>query len=314
MVPRPMLAASATALPVGPAWTYEVKWDGYRALAVRDDARVQIVSRNEKSLTRDFPTVVSALAAVKAKRFVLDGEVVALDAHGRPSFQALQHRATAGLAVVYYAFDVLSIGDESLLRTPLEERRQQLRKLLRDSRVFLSEPLPGTPWQIEKEIRGLGLEGVVAKRGESLYKPGERSDAWIKVKFSPRQEFVIGGYKPNGTTFESVLVGYYDAQKKLHYAAKVRAGLTPHLRGELLPRLAKHAVVTCPFSDLPNRDGRSRWGEGIGAEDMKTLRWVKPTLVVEVAFVEWTRDGLLRHAQFVGVREDKKAGAVRRET
>jgi bifunctional non-homologous end joining protein LigD len=179
--------------------------------------------------------------------------------------------------------------------------------------VLLSEPLPGTPEQIEREIRRLGLEGVVAKRRGSTYRHGERSDAWVKVKFSPRQEFVVGGYKPNGTSLESILVGYYDDRKRLHYAAKVRAGLTPHVRAEFFEQLSKQPLTTCPFTDLPNSHGRGHWGEGITAEDMKSLKWVKPTVVVEVAFVEWTSDGLLRHPQFVGVRDDRKATGVARE-
>ena len=135
----------------------------------------------------------------------------------------------------------------------------------------------------------------------------------MKVKFNQRQEFVIGGYKPGAPVFESLLVGYYD-DRRLHFAGKVRAGLTPHIRAELAARLGSLAASACPFVNLPNSGGRSHWGEGITAEDMATLRWVKPTLVVEVSFVEWTRDGLLRHPAFVGVRDDKLAPDVRRES
>jgi bifunctional non-homologous end joining protein LigD len=309
---RPMLATPASTLPAGPEWTYEVKWDGYRAIAVRDGRRVQLLSRNEKSLTRDFPTVVSALDTVEAPRFTLDGEIVALDTEGRPSFQALQHRATAGLAVVYYAFDLLDLNGDALVRIPLGERRRRLAEVVKGSRILLSEPLDGSPTQIEREIRRLGLEGIVAKRRDSLYRPGERSPAWVKVKFSPRQEFVIGGYKPDGRSFESVLVGYYH-DKLLHYAAKVRAGLTPHLKAELFERITKRPAARCPFGDLPNAGRGSHWREGITEADMRTLRWVKPRVVVDVAFVEWTRDGLLRHPQFVGIRTDRRPLTVVRE-
>src|SRR5206468_2570679 len=185
MFPRPMLATAAADLPAGQAWSYEVKWDGYRALAVKDGVRVQLLSRNQKNLGRDFPAVVAAVTALKPARLVLDGEIVAIDKDGRPSFQALQHRRTEGLALVYYAFDLLEVGEHSLLREPLEERRRQLRAVVEGSGVLLSEPLPGKPPEIEREIRRLGLEGVVAKRRDSLYRPGERSDAWVKVKFSP---------------------------------------------------------------------------------------------------------------------------------
>ena len=121
-----MLATPAEALPEGPAWTYEVKWDGYRALAVKDASRVHLISRNQKDLTRDYPAIVSAIAALRTRRVVLDGEIVALDADGRPSFQALQHRATSDLALVYYAFDVLEVGAESLIRESLDARRERL--------------------------------------------------------------------------------------------------------------------------------------------------------------------------------------------
>src|SRR4051812_29880313 len=220
-IPRPMLAQSADDLPVGRAWTYEVKWDGYRTLAVKDRGRVSLLSRNHKHLTRDYPSVAGAVLKLAAPSFVLDGEIVALDSSGRPSFQALQHRATTGLTLVYVAFDALTIANESLLRQPLSARRAHLRSVLSgaSSTVLMSEPLPGSPAQIEAEIRKLGLEGVIAKRTDSFYSAGQRSDAWLKVKFSPRQEFVVGGYKPGGAGFESLLIGYYDADRKLHYAA-----------------------------------------------------------------------------------------------
>jgi bifunctional non-homologous end joining protein LigD len=155
------------------------------------------------------------------------------------------------------------------------------------------------------------LEGVIAKRRLSHYEPGRRSHAWIKVKFNRRQEFVIGGLKPNATSFESLLVGYYEGNK-LHFAGKVRAGLTPHVRGEILRATASDKTTRCPFVNLPIGK-TSHWGEGISEEEMTRLLWVKPRLVVEVSFVEWTRDGLLRHSQFLGIRHDKNAVQVRRE-
>src|SRR5262245_1436446 len=197
-----MLAQSADELPQGREWTYEVKWDGYRAIATKDDGRVRLLSRNQKDLTRDYPTVAAAIAALSAPSLQLDGEIVALDASGRPSFQALQHRSTNGLTLVYVAFDLLTIGGQSLLKQPLDARRRRLQSVFAGAPplLLLSEPLPGSPAQIETEIRKLGLEGVIAKRASSLYLPGQRSQAWVKVKFSPRQEFVVGGYKPGAST------------------------------------------------------------------------------------------------------------------
>ena len=306
-----MMAVSATALPVGPDWSYEVKWDGYRAQAVKNGAIVSLASRNLKNITTQYPGVADAAARVRAKTAVLDGEIVALDAEGRPSFQALHHWSLAGLSIVYYAFDLLHLNGRDLTRMPLEERRAALAPVIERTHVLGSEPLPGTPEQIETAVRNLQLEGVVAKRRLSRYEPGRRSPSWVKVKFNQRQEFVIGGFKPKGTDFESILVGYYE-RRKLLYASKVRAGLTPHLRTEILRRISPHLTTRCPFANLPI-DRSGHWGEGITAEDMTSLRWVKPKLVVEVSFVEWTRDGLLRHSEFAGIREDKRPRDVKRE-
>jgi bifunctional non-homologous end joining protein LigD len=307
-----MLAASASALPRGRNWTYEVKWDGYRALAVKRASGVHLISRNQKDLTRDYPDVAKAVSSLAVRDVVLDGEIVALDPEGRPSFQALQHRRTSALALVYYAFDLLEVDGDSLLRKTLDERRRRLKTVLRNSQVLLSDVLPGSPEHIEREIRKLRLEGIVAKKADSRYVPGDRTDAWVKVKFSPRQEFVIGGYKPSASNFDSLLVGYFD-KRKLLFAGRVRAGFTPHMRAEVMRRIADHPITRCPFVNLPNSTGKSHWGEGITAEDMKTLRWVKPTVVADIGFVEWTAEGLLRHSTFVGLRDDKRPSAVRRE-
>jgi bifunctional non-homologous end joining protein LigD len=168
--------------------------------------------------------------------------------------------------------------------------------------------------QIEAAVRGLGLEGVVAKRLGSRYERGKRSDAWVKVKFSKRQEFVIGRFKPAGDNLDSILVGYYEG-KKLLYARKVRAGFTPHLRADVFELMKNIRISRSPFANLPNSLGEtSHWGEGITADEMKTLAWVKSLVVVEVAFTEWTHEGNLRHAAFVGVRKDKAAREVSRES
>jgi bifunctional non-homologous end joining protein LigD len=306
----PMMATPARALPVGDGWSYEVKWDGYRTLALKDGPRVRLFSRNLKDVTTAYPTVARTLAELKAPGALVDGELVAIDEEGRPSFQALHHQSAH--TVVYYAFDLLQIAGRDLIREPLDMRRQLLAAAAAGTSILVSEPLPGTPAQIERAVRDLGLEGVVAKRRNSRYEPGRRSDAWLKVRFSLRQEFVVGGYKPAGAGFDSILVGYYD-RKRLHYAGKVRAGFTPHARAELMQRLAPIERRSCPFANLPStRSGH--WGEGVSAEDMTALTWVKPTVVVEVAFTEWTRDGNLRHAAYVGLREDKPAREVQRET
>jgi len=304
---EPMLATLAAALPRGDEWTYEVKFDGYRTIAIKIGKRVTLYSRNLKDVTRMYPSIAAAVATVKYD-VILDGEVIALDAEGRPSFQALHHQSPA--SVIYYAFDLLLIGNTDLMKTPLAKRREELERALEGSRVLRSEALPGTPEQIEQAVRSLKMEGIVAKRRLSIYEAGKRSKSWIKVKFNQRQEFVVGGFKPSSTSFDSLVVGYYEGTR-LHFAGRVRAGFTAHDRAEVFKLIGAQQVERCPFVDLPSaRTGH--WGEGVSAEDMGKLRWVKPRVVVEVSFVEWTREGALRHSQFVALRSDKRARDVRR--
>ena len=306
-----MMATAAAHLPRGDDWSYEVKWDGYRAQVVKNGSSIAIASRNLKDITRPFQQIAAAAQGVRAQSALIDGEIVAVDTRGRPSFQALHHWATEGLAIQFYAFDLLHLNGRDLLRTPLDDRRPQLRTTVADCGLLVSEPLPGTPEEITKAVKRLRLEGVVAKRRRSFYEPGRRSDAWVKVRFAQRQEFVVGGYKPGLRNFDSLVVGYYDGTS-LVSAGKVRAGFTPDARRSLFDRLHPLGSRRCPFANLPS--GRvSHWGEGITAEEMTRLVWVKPSVVIEVAFTEWTRDGSLRHASFVGVRRDKPARTVRRE-
>ena len=306
-----MMAVSAAILPAGADWSYEVKWDGYRAQAVKHGSVVSLASRNLKNITRQFPDVARSAARLKATSAVLDGEIVALDADGHPSFQALHHAATEGLSIVYYAFDLLHLDGRDLTAMPLTDRRAALRRIVEGSGVLLSDPLPGTPGQIAEAVRGLGLEGVIAKRLRSPYAIGRRSDAWVKVRFAKHQELVIGGFKPNAVNFDSLLVGYYDGRALL-CAGKVRSGFTPHLRAEVFNRIRGLELSRCPFANLPSTR-RGRWGEGVTAEEMKALRWVRPRQVAEISFAEWTRDGSLRHAAFVALRDDKAAREVVRE-
>jgi bifunctional non-homologous end joining protein LigD len=304
-----MLATAAATLPAGSEWTYEVKWDGYRTLALKNGDRVSLWSRNLKDVTAQYASVARSIARLQTETVLLDGEIVALDEQGRPSFQALHHQSAC--ALVYYAFDALHVNSRDLIKIPLDQRRVALAMVLKDAHVLTSDPLPGTPRQIEQAVRGLHLEGVVAKRRHSLYEPGRRSTSWVKVKFNRRQEFVIGGFKPNAVNLESLVVGYFEG-KKLLFAGRVRAGLTPHIRAEIFRKIAVDQISRCPFADLPsNRSGH--WGEGVTDEDMTKLRWVKPKVVVEVSFVEWTRDGALRHSEFVAIRNDKRPADVHRE-
>src|SRR5262245_13904138 len=307
---EPMLANASDTVPVGPEWSYEPKWDGYRAVAEKSQGRVRLHSRNLHDLSSQYPSITAAVQRLPPRMLILDGEIVALDEHGRPSFQALQHRASSGLAIAYYVFDLLALDGRDLTILPLEARRVELRRLKLASPLLLSDALPGTAEEIVRAIQALQLEGVVAKRLSSLYRPGRRSDDWLKIRFGHRQEFVVGGYRPDGASFDTLIVGFYEG-RRLIYASKVRAGFTPAVKRMLLEPLARLRVDRCPFANLPVTK-RGRWGEGLTVEDMQTIQWVKPTLVVEVSFVEWTREGMLRHAKFVAVRTDKHAPDVQR--
>jgi bifunctional non-homologous end joining protein LigD len=246
--------------------------------------------------------------------FVIDGEVVALDAHGRPSFQLLQNNRSRALPAFLYAFDLVVQDGESLQELPLERRRERLGVLLKDSidPLRLSPLLQASASQVLKAVQKLGLEGVVGKRNGSLYESGERSGAWIKHRINREQEFVIGGYVPGARGFDALLVGVYESER-LVFVAKVKNGFLPRTRDEITPLLKKLSVGSCPFTNLPEKKA-SRWGESLTAEKMKECRWVRPKLVCQVAFVEWTEAGHLRHCTFVGMREDKEANEVIRET
>src|SRR5437588_1473978 len=195
-----MLATRVEKLPTGPGWEYEVKWDGYRIVAVKSGGRVQLFSRRGASYTDKFRAVTSAVASVHADSAVLDGEVVATDAQGRPSFQVLQNRGRlpTGHQLVYYVFDLLFLDGEDLKGKRLVDRRGMLAEVLEGTRVLFSAPLNGGLNAILKAVREHGLEGVIAQRLDSRYEVGRRSLAWQKLPLKPKQEFVIGGYRPEG--------------------------------------------------------------------------------------------------------------------
>jgi bifunctional non-homologous end joining protein LigD len=207
---------------------------------------------------------------------------------------------------------VLHLNGLDLTGKPLTERRKPLAQTLGKGIIRESLELPGSADDVVKAARDAGLEGVIAKRRDSPYQPGERSHDWVKVKLDRQQEFVVGGYRPTGAeSFDALLVGVYEGDQLL-FTSKVRAGFTPHVRRDVMKRLVPLHSDHCPFANLPD-ERHGRWGSGITIEDMKELQWVSPRVVVQIRFVEWTAESRLRHAVFLGLRTDKAAPEVRRE-
>ena len=307
---QPMLAATASELPkASDDWIYEIKLDGYRCLAGRDSSGAKLWSRRGNVFTRDFPSIARACASLPDETLI-DGEIVALDAAGRVSFNLLQHRRSRASAIRFYAFDLLVYQGRSLIGMELSERRRLLARVLAplSESIQLSESFEVAPAELIRVAKELGLEGIVAKNKRSRYEPGKRSGAWIKYKVNKGQEFVIGGYT-QGNPFDAVVVGYY-LDGKLIYAGKVRNGFVPRVRRELASRLRPLEMDTCPFANLPERK-RTQWA--LTKEEMKKCVWLRPALVASIEFTEWTPDGHLRSATFAGLREDKNPKDVVRE-
>jgi bifunctional non-homologous end joining protein LigD len=310
---EPMLAKPVIRLPEDQRrWTYEIKLDGYRCLALRDDRGVKLFSRKKTVLNARFPTVIEALKNLPAG-ILLDGEIVALDESGRPSFNILQNHQSTAEQIHYYAFDLLACRGKSLLGLSLKRRREILKKVLIPfpDTPRLSEDFEGTPEEIVGAARKLGLEGIIAKKRDSFYEPGQRSGAWVKCRINKGQELVIGGYIPGADYFDALLVGYYKSGKLL-FVGKVRNGFVPQTRREVARRFSALETRQCPFANLPEPKN-SRRGIALTAQAMKECRWLKPELVAQVEFTEWTENDHLRHARFVGLRDDKDPREVRHE-
>ena len=304
----PMLATLAEEVPRGAGWTFEVKWDGYRAIATVSGSETTLTSRNRNDLTARFEHVAREIAkAAKTPDCVLDGEVCALDDEGRSSFSAMQ-QGKSGTPLVYYVFDLLELEGEPLVDLPLVERRKRLERLLdkRNRTVRLSETFDDGNALLEaaKQQR---LEGIMAKRLDSKYAVGRRTRDWLKVKTHGEQEFVIAGFtKGTGrraSSFGSLVLGYFQG-RELVYAGNVGTGFNSREIDKLLDKLRPLKRDTSPFREVPKMP-KVRKSDVI---------WVEPKLVCEVEFAEWTHDGRLRAPSYKGLREDKAAEEVRRET
>lgn len=315
---EPMKCRLAEELPKGAKWIYEIKFDGIRALTIKTARSLSLISRNKKDFTEKYRPVADTLKGLPCREAVLDGEIVAVDAQGRSSFQLLQAAGFPGRdkpPILYYVFDLLNLDGRDLTGLPLEKRKETLKSLLAgvSETVFFSASISGESGRVIKAMKARGLEGVVAKQRDSRYQAGQRSGAWVKFKWTLEQEFVIGGFtRPRGgrAHFGAILVGYYHGGNLL-FASKVGAGFDQALLESLHEQFGKLIRRDCPFANLSER--RGILGAGLTAAEMRRCTWIEPRLVCEVRFSEWTRDGHLRQPVFLGLREDKQPREVIRE-
>lgn len=310
---EPMLLLRTENLPESGDFQYELKFDGYRALAIKTSGKVHLRSRNDNDFSSRCPAIVKALALMPDDT-VIDGEVVALDPDGKPSFNLLQNHGSSGAPLHFFIFDLLVLKGRDVMGESLTERRGLL-----DKHIFpkMQEPIRYSPVleaslkDLIQSVKAQGLEGLVAKRRDSKYEPGLRSGAWLKMRVNRAQELVIGGYTPSTKNFDALVIGYYESGS-LIYAARTRNGFTPASRVELFKKLKPLEIKECPFANLPEKKA-GRWGAGLTVAKMAECRWLKPVTVAQFEFVEWTEDAHLRHSRFMALRDDKKPKDVRRE-
>lgn len=317
-LPRSLVPMKATAgeLPAGDGWVHEVKWDGMRALTFVDDTSVRVQSYNLRDVTVSWPELATLADGINGEVALLDGELVATDEHGVPSFGRLQQRMHVAnpaeaarraveVPVTYVVFDLLHLDGHDLTGLPLQDRRALLEKVLEPSPVWRPSPQHDDGGALLGAATERGLEGIVSKRRDSTYEPGRRTRTWLKVKVRNRQEMVVGGWlagEGNRTgRIGALLVGYHDEPGggPLRYAGRVGTGFTEAELARLASILRPLEVDECPFEPPPPR-----------ADLVRGATWVRPELVAELAFGEWTGDGRLRHPSYLGLRDDKDAREV----
>ncbi len=320
-LPRTLVPMKATSgdLPVGAGWTYEIKWDGMRALCFVDGDRLRVQSYNERDVTASWPELAGLPDALPATTALLDGELVATDDAGRPSFGLLQQRMhvtdpaeaarrAADVPVVYMAFDLLHLDGHDLTDLPLSDRRRLLDQVLEPGPRWCCSPMHDDGPALLAAATDHDLEGVVAKRLDSRYEPGKRTRTWLKVKVRQRQEMVVGGWLPGegnrSGRIGALLVGYHDTpgDGALTFAGRVGTGFKDAELERLGRMFEELTADECPFDPPPPR-----------AEMRRRPRWLRPELVAELEFGEWTGDGRLRHPSYLGLRDDKPAREVTRD-
>ncbi|MFN8620653.1 MAG: non-homologous end-joining DNA ligase [Chloroflexota bacterium] len=297
---EPMLATLVAAPFDDPAWIFETKWDGFRVQAVVRDGTLRTWTRGGKDAEGYFGPFLAPATWIAAREAIVDGEVVALDAEGEPSFGALGE----GGRLVYAVFDLLWLDGQPLLDLPLLERKERLHRVLRDDpRVRFTEHVVGTGLATYEAAKARRLEGIVAKEATSTYQPGLRSRAWRKIKIRPEQELVVGGWtRGTGPAAElaALHVGVYEGDR-LRYAGKIGSGFTRTSRAALLESLTPLVVDAPPFDPAPPR------------RFVADTTWVRPELVIRAEFAGWIGDGMVRQASFKGIDRGKDPRAVRRE-
>lgn len=306
----PQLATLVDAMPSGDTWVHEVKFDGYRTLAYIENGRVRMYTRNGLDWTEKFGAVPAALAKLKVKNAILDGELVAINADGITSFAELKTELSGtGKNLSYYAFDLLHLNGKDLTNDPLRVRKEKLEALLKKqtiAKVFYSEHFTQAGNFLDKAC-ALGLEGVISKEADAPYRSG-RGKSWVKTKCHKRQEFVVGGYTKSSTgtaMIGSLLLGYYEG-KDFVYAGRVGTGFDQKTARSLYKALKALERTAMPYTRYSDQGRRGTgWKRGV--------QWVEPRLVCEVEFTEWTKEGALRHPSFQGLREDKPAKEITRD-
>jgi bifunctional non-homologous end joining protein LigD len=300
---HPMLATLVDDPFSDPEWIFETKWDGFRSVCFVKNGKSRFVSRNQIDMTPQYPELAEVARQIGAKEIILDGEIVALDKHGMPRFQLLQPRVgrKSGLEalrgaghIVYFVFDLLYVDGYDLMSCPLVERKEALDKILKPANfIKLSEHVVGDGQQFFKQIEKFQLEGMIAKRAAGTYVQ-KRSRDWLKVKTIQRSEVVIGGYtEPRGSRshFGALVVGLYRGHD-LHYVAHVGGGFNQRTLAEIYKLMQPLKAKASPFVDAPKTN--------------EPVQWIRPKLVAEVKFSEWTADYRLRQPVFIGLREDKQ--------
>lgn len=311
---EPMLATLVTESVDEEGWLYEIKWDGYRALAYLNKGSIDIRSRNNKSFNEKFYPVYDALKKWKINAIV-DGEIVVVNDEGIPDFGDLQlWRSEADGQLAFYIFDVLWLDGYDVMNLPLEERHQLLQEIIPEGNniIKISEQFKTSGKEFFSLAEELKLEGIFAKKASSIYIPGNRSKDWLKIKTEKRQEFVIGGYTKNENTsklFSALLVGLYE-NGEFHFVTPVGTGFNTSIQKDILKKLKPFETKICPFTEEPEYNKPSRFRPN---PPKAKVVWVQPKLVAEVSFREVTKDGAIRHPSFKGLREDKKPENVTRE-